>query len=54
MAYMKEHGWNIELDEMQSDSLPEAITGRYANRIRHSHIISLYSFRPTTFFFVQL
>ncbi len=31
MAYMKEHGWNIELNEMQNVSLPEAITSRYTN-----------------------
>ena len=31
MAYMKEHGWNIEVNEMQNVSLPEAITSRYTN-----------------------
>ncbi len=31
MAYIKEHGWNIKLNEMQNVSLPEAITSRYTN-----------------------
>lgn len=29
--YMKENGWNVELNEMQNSYLPEAITSRYRN-----------------------